>query len=207
MDNINIPEEWSIALYGDIYLSASNGIGGTQNKDGVGIPVSRIETISEQRIDYSRIGYLSSFDEDKIKKHKLQQDDVLFSHINSPIHLGKTALYDGIEKLYHGINLLRIVVDKEVFLPKLFNYHCKYIRALGVFSLNAQHAVNQSSINQKKLSAFKIPLPPLAEQKEIAERLDKLLAQVEATQARLASIPDIIKQFRQSVLAAESVES
>ena len=202
MDNINIPEEWSIALYGDIYLSASNGIGGTQNKDGVGIPVSRIETISEQRIDYSRIGYLSSFDEDKIKKHKLQQDDVLFSHINSPIHLGKTALYDGIEKLYHGINLLRIVVDKEVFLPKLFNYHCKYIRALGVFSLNAQHAVNQSSINQKKLSAFKIPLPPLAEQKEIAERLDKLLAQVEATQARLASIPDIIKQFRQSVLAA-----
>ena len=45
-------------------------------------------------------------------------------------------------------------------------------------------------------------IPPLAEQKEIADRLDKLLTQVEATQARLARIPDIIKQFRQSVLAA-----
>jgi type I restriction enzyme, S subunit len=49
---------------------------------------------------------------------------------------------------------------------------------------------------------YTIPLPPLAEQKEIADRLDKLLDQVEATQARLARIPDIIKRFRQSVLAA-----
>ncbi|MFQ2201828.1 restriction endonuclease subunit S [Aeromonas hydrophila] len=202
MDNIKTPEEWSIALYGEIYLSASNGIGGTQNKDGVGIPVSRIETIAEQRIDYTRVGYLSSFDEEKIKKHELHQDDILFSHINSPVHLGKTAIYDGVGKLYHGINLLRIVVDKTVFSSKLLNYHCKYTRALGFFSLNAQHAVNQSSLNQKKLSAFKIPLPPLAEQNEIADRLDTLQAQVEATQARLARIPDIIKKFRQSVLAA-----
>ena len=51
----------------------------------------------------------------------------------------------------------------------------------------------------KELDFF---LPPAAEQKEIADRLDKLLAQVEATQARLVRIPDIIKQFRQSVLAA-----
>ncbi|MFM5471282.1 restriction endonuclease subunit S [Aeromonas veronii] len=49
---------------------------------------------------------------------------------------------------------------------------------------------------------YKIPLSSAAEQKEIADRLDILLAQVEATQARLARIPDIIKQFRQSVLAA-----
>ncbi|MBL0669880.1 restriction endonuclease subunit S [Aeromonas hydrophila] len=45
-------------------------------------------------------------------------------------------------------------------------------------------------------------LPPMTEQKEISDRLDTLLVQVEATQARLARIPDIIKQFRQSVLAA-----
>jgi len=45
-------------------------------------------------------------------------------------------------------------------------------------------------------------LAPFAEQKEIVNRLDILLAQVEATQARLARIPDIIKRFRQSVLAA-----
>ncbi len=45
-------------------------------------------------------------------------------------------------------------------------------------------------------------LPPLAEQKVIADKLDHLLAQVESTKARLDRIPNILKRFRQSVLAA-----
>lgn len=49
---------------------------------------------------------------------------------------------------------------------------------------------------------FEFPLPPLAEQKIIADKLDQLLAQVESTKARLDRIPDILKRFRQSVLAA-----
>ncbi|AYH07329.1 MULTISPECIES: restriction endonuclease subunit S [Pectobacterium] len=43
-------------------------------------------------------------------------------------------------------------------------------------------------------------LPPLAEQKVIAEKLDALLAQVEVTKARLERIPNILKCLRQSVI-------
>jgi len=45
-------------------------------------------------------------------------------------------------------------------------------------------------------------VPPLAEQKQIADKLDTLLAQVERTKTRLDAIPKILKRFRQSVLAA-----
>ncbi|HGS5145878.1 TPA: restriction endonuclease subunit S [Vibrio parahaemolyticus] len=45
-------------------------------------------------------------------------------------------------------------------------------------------------------------IPPMAEQKVISEKLDTLLAQVEATKARLESTLETLKQFRQSVLAA-----
>ena len=45
-------------------------------------------------------------------------------------------------------------------------------------------------------------IPPIAEQKVIAEKLDTLLAQVEVTKARLESTLETLKQFRQSVLAA-----
>lgn len=45
-------------------------------------------------------------------------------------------------------------------------------------------------------------IPPLAEQKVIAEKLDTLLAQVETTKARLESTLETLKKFRQSVLAA-----
>lgn len=47
-----------------------------------------------------------------------------------------------------------------------------------------------------------LPIAPLAEQKRIVEKLDSLLGQVETIQQRLEHLPDIIKRFRQSVLAA-----
>ncbi|CAI1004749.1 restriction endonuclease subunit S [Serratia proteamaculans] len=52
------------------------------------------------------------------------------------------------------------------------------------------------------VQSYEFPLPPLAEQKIIAEKLDTLLAQVDNTKARLEQIPQILKRFRQVVLAA-----
>jgi len=198
----DFPQTWLPVSFGDVVINMSNGIGGKQNKEGLGIPVSRIETIADQSINYNRVGFISDYDETKLDRYRLNSGDILFSHINSPAHLGKTALVGSSDKLYHGINLLRIVVNSNVFSSKLFNYYCKYTRLQGEFSLRAQHAVNQSSINQKKLSEFEIPILPLAEQKQIAAKLDELLAQVDTLKIRLDTIPTILKRFRQSVLAA-----
>ena len=51
------------------------------------------------------------------------------------------------------------------------------------------------------LKSLEFPLPPPEEQKVIADKLDTLLTQVETTKARLERIPEILKNFRQSVLA------
>jgi len=60
----------------------------------------------------------------------------------------------------------------------------------------------QPNISQTLIKEHGIALPSLAEQKVIADKLDHLLAQVETTKARLDRIPQILKTFRQSVLAA-----
>lgn len=60
----------------------------------------------------------------------------------------------------------------------------------------------QNGFNKEDLSTFDFVLPPLAEQKQIAAKLDELLAQVDTLKARLDAIPAILKKFRQSVLAA-----
>ena len=57
-------------------------------------------------------------------------------------------------------------------------------------------------IRLEVLKSLKFALPPFAEQKVIADKLDTLLAQVENSQARLERIPQILKRFRQSVLSA-----
>jgi len=56
-------------------------------------------------------------------------------------------------------------------------------------------------LTQANMRRMPFPLPPLAEQKVIADKLDTLLAQSENTKARLERIPQILKRFRQSVLA------
>ena len=61
---------------------------------------------------------------------------------------------------------------------------------------------NQPNLNLNKVRAIITPLAPLKEQKRIVEKLDSLLAQVDTIQQRLNNLPDIIKRFRQSVLAA-----
>jgi len=64
------------------------------------------------------------------------------------------------------------------------------------------HGVAMPHITKSGMESWSITLPPIAEQKVIADKLDTLLAQVENTKARLERIPKILKRFRQSVLAA-----
>lgn len=58
------------------------------------------------------------------------------------------------------------------------------------------------AVKSADIREFEIPLPPLAEQTRIAQKLDKLLAQVDTLKARIDGIPALLKRFRQSVLAA-----
>ena len=58
------------------------------------------------------------------------------------------------------------------------------------------------AVKSADIRAYEIPLPPLAEQTRIAQKLDELLAQVDTLKARIDAIPALLKRFRQSVLAA-----
>lgn len=54
----------------------------------------------------------------------------------------------------------------------------------------------------KRVAKLPLPLAPVNEQERIAAKLDSLLAAVDACRARLEKVPELIKRFRQSVLAA-----
>lgn len=201
MRSTTLPNNWCEATFEDVLADISNGISDSQNKEAEGIPVSRIETIATGKVNLAKIGYVSNISESAAERYLLNPGDILFSHINSPAHIGKTAIFRS-GRLYHGTNVLRIRTQRDTCTPEYFEYYCRYFRSIGEFSMNAQHAVNQSSLNQKKIKAFTLPLPPLAEQTRIAQKLDELLAQVDTLKARIDAITALLKRFRQSVLAA-----
>jgi type I restriction enzyme, S subunit len=57
-------------------------------------------------------------------------------------------------------------------------------------------------IRLENILAMSLLLPPLNEQKRIADKLDFLLGRVDACRERLERVPALLKRFRQSVLAA-----
>ena len=196
----NLPSGWTITNLGSIISKISNGITHKQTKTNHGIPVTRIETISNGIIDLDRVGYLSEVSDDLIEKYKLESGDILFSNINSDFHLGKTAIFTFDILLLHGMNLLLLRPNKEIIIPKFLNYLCNWLRFSGIFISLAQHAVNQSSINQTKVSILKIPLAPLKEQKRIVSKLEELFTKLDAGIEYLKKTQTLLKQYRQSVL-------
>ena len=60
----------------------------------------------------------------------------------------------------------------------------------------------QNGFNKQDLAEFDRTYPATQRQKRIADKLDAVLARVDACRDRLDRVPAILKRFRQSVLAA-----
>lgn len=95
-------------------------------------------------------------------------------------------------------------IDTTYYIDELFSQPLKYwfyqLKFLPLTELNRSTAI--PGLNREDAYSQDIALPPLAEQKVIADKLDILLEQVEKTKSRLERISEILKTFRQSILAA-----
>ena len=132
----------------------------------------------------------------------LKTGDILFSHINSDLHLGKTAIVSSDAPLLHGMNLLRLRVDSNRLRPKYLHHWLDYCRRTGVFMAIAQHAVNQSSLNQKKITSLEVPLRAVGEQDEIVAELEKQFSRLDEAVTNLQRVKANLKRYKASVLKA-----
>ena len=92
---------------------------------------------------------------------------------------------------------------------KLINNECGHsvyrnylIASLTSDILKAAYGGAQPNISGSTIEEISIQLAPLNEQKRIADKLDAVLAKVDACRDRLDRIPVILKRFRQAVLSA-----
>ena len=174
----DIPKNWVWCRLGEVCDFIRNGITIKQSKEARGYPITRIETISKGNIDRNRMGYANILDISSFEKYILQQYDILLSHINSPMHIGKTAIYipnDKEERIIHGMNLLCIRFKKglnAIYLNYFFNSKI-FKNAILPYIKNA---VNQASINISSIEKIIIPLPPLTEQKRIVEKIEEIFS-------------------------------
>ncbi|EEX37914.1 restriction endonuclease subunit S [Vibrio metschnikovii] len=82
------------------------------------------------------------------------------------------------------------------------DYAYYYLRSIRDLAESLGTGTTFKEISGAVAKTLPFLLPPLAEQKAIADKLDLMLAQVATTKVRLERIPNILKTFRQSILTA-----
>ena len=190
---------WKNRCIGDVLAKIQNGINCKQDKSGVGNKITRIETIADAEINYEKTGF-AQLTQTEMQKARLEENDILFSHINSPIHVGKTAIYKGEEPLWHGINLLRLKTIDEVD-AYFFNYFLIFLFQSGYWNRTAKQSVNQASVNQNDIKSVPFSYPPLAEQQRIVAKLDAAFAEIDEA-IGLAKTKEVeVKKLQSSILS------
>jgi type I restriction enzyme, S subunit len=111
--------------------------------------------------------------------------------------IGKTAILD-IDAATNQACAVGIPVEGLTTKEYLFYYLTSQKDAF----VKAGQGGAQPNISQTVIKNWSVPLAPLNEQKRIADKLDRLLAKVDACRERCDRIPFILKRFRQSVLTA-----
>ena len=182
---------------GDCLILIKNGAVIQQRKGCSGIPITRIETLSNNRFNRDRLGYADIKDESLYVDYILDDCDLLMSHINSREFLGRTVLYQqkNDERIIHGMNLLRIKTNPAL----LDSYYAYYLFQTGYFKKLIdsirKDAVNQSSISISDICNLKFDLPSVENQKKIVKILKILDQKIALNRAINDNLEAMAKQL------------
>ena len=128
----------------------------------------------------------------------LKDDVVIVASTGSKKVIGKAATIEEDSRcISFGAFLLLLrtnVIDKRFHS---YFFQTQYYRNT-ISSLAG--GININNIKKEHIENLQIPLPPLTEQKQIAEKLDKLFDQIETIKEASNKIPELLKNFRQQVL-------
>lgn len=197
MSEGKLPEGWCYACVGD-YLYLKNGFAFKStsyvNASEHTYPVIRISDLNgAQASDRNAVHVLAGE-----SGFEINSGDLLIAM--SGATTGKIGVYSGRTPAYQNQRVGNIILHSTKYGNA--KYRDLLISSLSDTILKIAYGGAQPNISGKGIEQITILLPPLTEQKIIADKLDTLLAQADSAKARLEQIPQILKRFRQAVLAA-----
>ena len=193
-----VPLGWGEAKLGEIVADITYGFTASSTSLAVGPKMLRITDIQDEKVNWDTVPFCKISDEEK-QKFLLKSGDLVFARTGATV--GKSFLIRGeIPESVYASYLIRV----RSAVPEINDYLSLFFKSPNYWSQISDFSagIGQPNVNGTKLKELLIPLPPLAEQIRIADKLDALLARVEAGRERLERVPKLLKRFRQSVLSA-----
>jgi len=164
------PKQWPVVDLGSlIEQGPKNGLYKHADDYGSGTPIIRIDNFYAGELTDSTNFKRVSLTEAEQEKFGLENHSILINRVNSPEYLGKVALVENLTELtVFESNMMNFTVDQSRINPVFL------VTQLGSQFIREQirkaskDASNQSSINQGDVRAFRVVVPPIAEQNRFA---------------------------------------
>lgn len=198
---IEVPAIWIKGHLGDS-SNVYSGIGFPKKYQGKSlgdIPLFKVGDVSRSILDNKgnlcrAANYVSVAEAKELKGKIFPKGSTLFAKIGEAVKLNRRAIL-----VVEGLADNNVMAVKAIHneMDKFLHY---YLRTIDLDDVS--RATTVPSVRKGDIESLEIYYPPLAEQQQIANKLDELLAQVDTLKTRLDAIPNILKRFRQSVLAA-----
>ena len=182
----DIPDSWIYTLLPEIAFiqMGQSPDSRSYNDQGIGLP------FFQGKADFGRL-FPTSRKWCTEPKKIAEAGDILLS-VRAPV--GSTNL--AAERCCIGRGLAAI----QAISPFNQTYLLYYFRHIEQWLSQQGTGSTFAGIGGDLIRKLEIPVAPLDEQKRIADKLDSLLARVDACRDRLESIPIILENFRQSVI-------
>jgi type I restriction enzyme S subunit len=163
------------------------------------VPYLRVANVQRGYLDLAEVKHIDAPATD-IEELRLQPGDILFNEGGDRDKLGRGWIWEG--------QLADCIHQNHVFRGRLFfsEVSSKLLSWWGnsfgkdYFSREGKQTTNLASINLTKLSAFPVPLAPLAEQNRIAAEGDRRLSFVREVETEVEANLKRAEGLRQSIL-------
>jgi type I restriction enzyme S subunit len=194
--NSKLPKGWVWVRLGEISDDIQYGYTAKAINEPLGPKMLRITDIQENNVDWNNVPYCV-IEPDKEKKYLLNEGDLVFARTGATV--GKSFLIKGkIPKSIFASYLIRIVLSKNVLKEYVYNFFQSYEYWKQIIS--NQLGIGQPNVNSQILSKIILPLPPLAEQQQIVEEIERRFSVADEVEKAIDNSLKQAERLRQSIL-------
>lgn len=193
----DIPKSWTWVRWGTIAESIQYGYNAPALKAGR-IKMVRISDIQNNEVLWDTVPYCN-INESEIDRYLLKKNDILFARTGGTV--GKSFLVKNVpvEAIYAGYLI------RTRYSASLCPEYLKYFMESKLYwdqLRNGTVATAQPNCNGKTLSKMILPLPPIAEQYRIVEKVEQLMIEIGKLEEKENKLEKLKKKFPEDMKAS-----
>jgi type I restriction enzyme S subunit len=195
--NDELPKNWIDVNILDVTWLVTCGVAKKPNYIEEGIPFLSAQNARPFKANLNKIKYISQDQFETLTVGgKPEKNDILYTRVGNCGEAAKIP-FEFDFAIYVSLTLIKPIhqiIDSDYLVAFLNSYYGLTQAKAGAIGSGLKN------LNVNNVRRYRIPLPPLAEQQRIVNKLDTIFKHLDALKTRLDNIPKLLKNFRQAIL-------